>query len=123
MEAKPRPTFRVERHRNIAVIHAPAEMAGSQEDTLERAGTAALNPLRDDPPGGLVIDLSQVDYFGSIFLSFLIRCHTLAKKQGSRMAIAGASVRAQELLRLTALDTLWSFYPDHSAAVRALASA
>jgi anti-anti-sigma factor len=79
-----------------------------------------LAPLRADPAAGLVIDLSQVSYFGSVFLSFLLRCHMLVKKHGSEVVLAGASERARELLHLTALDTLWALYNTRAEAVEAL---
>jgi anti-anti-sigma factor len=80
-----------------------------------------LSPLKEDPPAGLVIDLSQVSYFGSVFLSFLLRCHMLAKKHGSEVVLAGASERTRELLHLTALDTLWALYNTRAEALAALA--
>jgi anti-anti-sigma factor len=98
-------------------------MATAPEDVLERTARMGLDALRTDPPRGMVVDLSQVDAFGSVFLAFLVRCHALAKKQGGRMAVAGPSPRARDLLRLTALDTLWDCYPNHTEAVRVLASA
>ena len=68
----------------------------------------------------MVIDLSQVNYFGSVFLSFLLRCHTRAKKQGSEIVLAGASERTRELLHLTALDTLCTLYDTREEAMEAL---
>ena len=81
-----------------------------------------LAPLKEDPPSGLVVDLSRVSYFGSVFLSFLLRCHMLAKKHGSEMVLAGPSDRTRELLHLTALDTLWAIYATRREALEALGS-
>ena len=50
----------------------------------------------------------------------MIRCHTLAKKNGGGVVVAGASVRASELLRLSALDTLWNLYKDQTEALQAV---
>ncbi|HEV3260674.1 MAG TPA: STAS domain-containing protein [Gemmataceae bacterium] len=120
-ETQPSPTIRVDRQDNIAVI-VPSAIETAREHMLEYASTAALAPLRADPPRGIVMDLSQVDNFGSLFLAFLIRCHALAKQQGIRMVVAGASARAHEVLHLTALDTLWDFYQDDTEALRAVGS-
>jgi anti-anti-sigma factor len=92
----------------------------ANEQTLERAGMAALAPLRDRPPEGLVVDLSQMNYFGSVFLAFLIRCHTLVKRHGGRMVLMGVSEAGREVLHLTALDTLWAIYRDRAEAFGAL---
>jgi anti-anti-sigma factor len=67
-----------------------------------------------------VFDLSKVDYVGSVFLSFLLRCHKRVKEHGSEVVVAGASAKARELLHMTALDTLWALYNTRKEAVAAL---
>src|SRR6516225_12380333 len=113
-------SFRVERHGDIAVVIPSPEVESMQDNLMQQAAEMVLAPLQDDPPGGLIIDLSQVKYFGSVFLSFLLRCHMLAKKHGSDVVLAGASERTRELLHLTALDTLWALYDTRAEAIEAL---
>ena len=79
-----------------------------------------VNSLKEDPPAGIVIDLSHVNYVGSVFVSFLLRCHMLAKKQGSEIVLCGASEPARELLHLLDLETVWALYPTRKEAVEAL---
>ncbi len=114
-------SFGVERHGDIAIIVPSPEVESMPENLIQQAAQLVLAPLRDDPPGGLVIDLSQVNYFGSVFLSFLLRCHMLAKKHGTEVVLAGTSARTRELLHLTALDTLWAIYNTRAEALEALA--
>ncbi len=114
-------SFRIERHGDIAVVIPSPEVESMHENLIQQAAQMVLGPLREDPPAGLVIDLSQVNYFGSVFLSFLLRCHMLAKKHGSEVVLAGASERTRELLHLTALDTLWAIYDTRAEALEALA--
>lgn len=114
------PPIRVERHGTIAILIPSPEAAALAERPLEQAATAALAPLEALPPAGIVMDLSRVDYFGSLFISFLIRCYKLAKQSGGRMVVAGASGRIHQLLRLAALDSLWPFHKDRAEAVQAL---
>jgi anti-anti-sigma factor len=116
-------SFRIERHGDIAVIIPSPEVESMHEHLIQQAAQMVLAPLREDPPAGIVIDLSQVSYFGSVFLSFLLRCHMLAKKQGSEVVLAGASERTRELLHLTALDTLWALYQTRAEALAALGGA
>ncbi len=113
-------SFRVERHGDIAVIIPSPEVESMQENLIEQAAQMVLAPLRQDPPAGLVIDLSQVKFFGSVFISFLLKCHMLVKKHGSDVVLAGASDRIRELLHLTALDTLWALYDTRAEALAAL---
>ena len=113
-------SFRVERHGDIAVVIPSPEVESMHENLMQQAAEMVLAPLQEDPPAGLIIDLSQVKYFGSVFLSFLLKCHMLAKKRGSDVVLAGASTRSRELLHLTALDTLWALYDTRAEAVEAL---
>jgi anti-sigma B factor antagonist len=110
----------IERHGDIAVIIPSPEVEKLAENLMEQAAQMVLAPLRADPPVGLIFDLSKVDYVGSVFLSFLLRCHKRVKEHGSEVVVAGASVRARELLHMTALDTLWALYADRAEAIAAL---
>ena len=120
-EALPSESFRVERHGDIAVIIPASEVESMPENLIQQAAEIVLAPLRKDPPAGLVIDLSDVRFFGSVFISFLLKCHMLVKKHGSEVVLAGASERIRELLHLTALDTLWAIYTTRAEALQALA--
>jgi anti-sigma B factor antagonist len=113
--------FRVDRHGDIAVIIPASEVESMPENLILQAAEIVLAPLRKDPPAGLVIDLSEVKFFGSVFISFLLKCHMLVKKHGSEVVLAGTSERIRELLHLTALDTLWAIYTTQAEAVAALA--
>ncbi len=112
--------FLIERHGDIAIITPSPEVEKMPENLMEQAAQMVLAPLRSDPPAGLIFDLSKVDYVGSVFLSFLLRCHKRVKEQGSEVVVAGASSRARELLHMTALDTLWALYSTRPEAIAAL---
>jgi len=112
--------FVIERHGDIAIITPSPAVERMPENLMEQAAQAVLAPLRNDPPAGLIFDLSKVDYVGSVFLSFLLRCHKRVKEQGSEVVVAGASPKAKELLHMTALDTLWALYNTRKEALAAL---
>jgi anti-anti-sigma factor len=105
----------------VAVIIPASEVESMPENLIQQAAEIVLAPLRKDPPAGLVIDLSEVKFFGSVFISFLLKCHMLVKKHGSEVVLAGASERIRELLHLTALDTLWALYQTRAEALQSLA--
>lgn len=119
-ESKQSQSFDIERHGDIAIITPSPEVEKMPESLMEQAAAMVLAPLRSDPPAGLVFDLSRVDYVGSLFLSFLLRCHKRVKEHGSEVVVAGASPRARELLHMTALDTLWALYDSRAEALTAL---
>jgi anti-anti-sigma factor len=89
---------------------------------MEEASKIVLESLKQDPPTGLIFDLSKVDYVGSVFLSFLLHCHKRVKGAGSdsEVVVAGASKKARELLHMTALDTIWPLYDKRADAIAAL---
>src|SRR5262249_12710283 len=97
-----------------------SEVERMPETLMEQAAQLVLAPLRSDPPAGLIFDLSKVEFVGSVFLSFLLRCHKRVKEHGSEVVVAGASAQARELLHMTALDTLWPLSPTPAEAVAAL---
>jgi anti-sigma B factor antagonist len=115
-------SFRIERHGEIAVVIPSARVEEMHETLIEQAARLVVQSLREDPPAGIVVDLSQVNYFGSVFVSFLLRCHALAKKSGSEIVLSGPSEPARELLHLLDLETLWAMYDTRNEAIAALSA-
>ena len=122
MAADSKKPFQIERHGEIAIITPSPDVEKMPDNLMEQAAQLVLAPLRAEPPTGLIFDLSQVDYVGSVFLSFLLRCHKRVKEHGSEVVVAGASAKAKELLHMTALDTLWALYNTRKDAVAALSA-
>ncbi len=112
--------FQVKRHGDVAVIVPSPEVEQLPDNLVQPAADLVLAPLREDPPSHLIVDLEGVLYFGSAFITFLLRCHLLIKKRGSELVLAGVSPRIRELLRTTALDTLWALYESRQEALDAL---
>src|SRR5437868_5624654 len=113
-------SFRIERHGEIAVVVPSAKVEEMHETLIEQAARLVIQSLREDPPSGIVIDLSQVNYFGSVFVSFLLRCHSLARKNASEIVLADPSDAARELMQLLDLETLWAIYDNRRDAIEAL---
>jgi anti-sigma B factor antagonist len=113
-------SFRIERHGEIAVVIPSSKVEELHETLIAQAAKIVVNSLKEDPPAGIVVDLSNVNYVGSVFVSFLLRCHMLAKKQGSEIVLAGASEPARELLHLLDLETIWAIYATRQEAINAL---
>ena len=113
-------SFQIERRGDLAVITPSPEVENMPENLIEQAAQMVLAPLKANPPGGLIVDLSKVSFFGSVFISFLLRCHMLVKKQGAELVLAGVSDRVRELLRITNLDILWALYATREEAMESL---
>lgn len=113
--------FRIEWHGNSVVV-IPAENVESMRwDLIEPAAEIILSPLKKSDVPMVVFDLSEVRFFGSVFLSLLLRCHKYVKERGGELVLCGASKMAKELLGVTALDTLWALYDTRQEALDAVA--
>ena len=114
--------FRLEWHGNTLILRPSGGIETLPWDLVESAAELVLEPLRAQDIPMVVVDLADVSYFGSVFLAFLLRCHKHLKSRGGELVVCGASEPAAELLRVTALDTIWAIYDTKEEAVDALSS-
>jgi anti-sigma B factor antagonist len=114
-------SFQLVWHGATVVIIPASDVEGLQWDLIEQAAEIVMDPLREQEVPMVVFDLTEVSYFGSVFLALLLRCHKLVKSRGGELVLCGASKLATELLRITALDTLWAIYDTQEEAIAALA--
>jgi anti-sigma B factor antagonist len=117
-----RDAFTIERRGDVTVISATPALESIAMGLEDQAAELIFEPIRRDPEPLIIFDLSEVDYFGSVFLGVLLRCWKLVQAKGGTMALAGVSSRAKELLHLTSLDFVWPIYADRREAVEALLS-
>ncbi len=114
--------FQLEWHGNAVVITPASNIEAMRWDLIEQAAEIVMAPLRSQEVPMVVFDLSDVSYFGSVFLALLLRCHKFVKSRGGELVLCGASKMASELLRVTALDTLWAIYDTREDALDAVAN-
>jgi anti-anti-sigma factor len=112
--------FMIERTGDLTVITATPGLERLEYGLEEQVADLILKPLRQQENPLIVVDLSRVDNFGSMFLALLIRCWKLAVSRGGTMALCGISDRARELLRITSLDMVWPLYESRKEAVESL---
>ena len=114
--------FRIERHGDVAVVVPSSEVENLQWELIEEASDLVLAPVSRLESPLVVFDLSEVEFFGSVFLSLLLRTWKSVYQNGGTMVLCGVSDQARELLKLTALDTLWAIYENRDEAMEALES-
>jgi anti-sigma B factor antagonist len=107
-------------HGNAVVITPASNVEAMNWELIEQAADIVMAPLKKHQSPMVVFDLSEVNYFGSVFLALLLRCHTAVKSRGGELVICGASKMARELLKITALDTLWAIYETRDEALEAV---
>ncbi|MFV0445211.1 MAG: STAS domain-containing protein [Planctomycetaceae bacterium] len=112
--------FQIEHHGRALVVIPSGSLESLQWQAVEHAAELVLAPLRDEKVPQVVFDLSQLNYFGSVFLALMLRCHKLVKSNGGKLVIACPSLSSKELLHVTALDTLWTIYDTRQAAIDAI---
>ncbi len=112
--------FQLEYHGNTVVIIPASNIESMKWDLIEPSAELVMTPLKNLEVPMVVFDLSDVGYFGSVFLALLLRCHKFVKSRGGELVICGASKMAQELMRVTALDTLWAIYESREDALDAV---
>lgn len=112
--------FQLEWHGNTVVIIPASNVESMRWDLIEQAAEIVMAPIREQEVPMVVFDLSEVSYFGSVFLALLLRCHKSVRSRGGELVLCGASKMAAELLRITALDTLWAIYDTRDEALQAL---
>jgi len=115
-------SFQLDFHGNVVVITPASNVESMNWELIEEAADTVMAPLRSSQSPMVVFDLGEVNYFGSVFLALLLRCHTAVKNRGGELVICGASKMARELLRVTALDTLWALYDTRDQAIEAVES-
>ena len=109
--------FQITRLGDILVVVPTPEIEQIPSNLIETAAQIVLAPLKARPATNVIVDLSRVKFFGSEFISFLLRCHVVVKKHDCELVLAGVSERIRELMRQTALDTLWAIYDNREQAL------
>ena len=112
--------FDFEWHGQTLVITPAKDVETLRWDLIEHAAEIVMAPIGRVAAPVVVVDLSRVNYFASVFLSLLLRCHKQAWSRGGELVLAGPTPAARELLRITALDTLWAIYDTRDEALEAV---
>lgn len=114
--------FTIEHHGDVIVIVATPALESLDPDLEDQVAEVLLAPLNHEIAPQVIFDLKDVNYFGSMFLTLLLRCWKLVSSRGGMMALAGVSPHARELLRVTSLDMIWPMYANRREAMEAMFS-
>lgn len=117
----PADDFQIEWHGNCVVVIPARNAEELRWELIDQAAEAILAPLAKSTAPMVLFDLSAIKYFGSVFLSLLLKCHKAVRTRGGEIVLCGPSEMARELLGVTALDTLWALYDTRQEALDALA--
>jgi len=108
-------------HHGEFVVISVSPVVESLDFTLgDILAETILNTLRTSEQPMVVVDLTGVELFGSMFLSVLLRCWKACVTRGGMMVLCGAGDRVRELLKIVRLDVLWPIYKTRDEAMTAL---
>ena len=113
-------SFELEWHGNIVVVVPAKSVESLNWDLVEQAADVIMEPMSTQEVPMVVVDLKDVGYFGSVFLALLLRCHKFLKRRGGQLVLCSANDVARELLKITALDTIWAIYDSRKEAMQAI---
>lgn len=115
------PMFVVEREGQVLVVTV-SEHAGSfsDVDATEEFG-ALLRSIEEPGLAGIVIDLKNLPWFGSLLLETFRNLWTRLRPRGQRLALCRVSEVGRDILRLARFDTLWPICESRDEAVRTVA--
>jgi len=97
--------FRFEWHGNTLVITPAANVEQMRWDLIEQAADIVMTPLVEQQAPIVIFDLGEVNYFGSVFLALLLRCHKYVRSRGGEMVLCGTSPGAVSYTHLRAHET------------------
>ncbi len=112
--------FTIERRGELMIVTASPALESVGAGFEDLAARLIIEPLKGEAEPVVLFDLSQVTYFGSVFLAVMIRCWKIVLARSGTMGLAGVSSHARELLHVTSLDQAWPIYADRREAIDAL---
>lgn len=115
------PTY--ERRGTVTCVRLGREFESLDETSLDEIREDMLDKAYKADPPRVLIDLSNVKFFGSSFIEVLFRIwNKVSKIEKGRFGICGLSAYCTEVLQITQLDTLWQLYPTFDEAVASMNS-
>ncbi|MEZ6054011.1 MAG: STAS domain-containing protein [Planctomycetaceae bacterium] len=115
-------TPQIELHDGVAVLQFGPGPHTIHEGDMVGLTDPMLEASNADPPR-MVVDLSQVEFFGSSFIELLFRMWKRLNERSGQFALAGLSPYCDEVLAVTNLNKLWPSYETTEEAVEAIRSA
>jgi anti-anti-sigma factor len=110
----------IEQRGLITVVHLGPEYGSLDVGTAEDLeGRLSHLAGKIDPPF-LLLDCWNTDYFGSLFISVLIRCYRTIRERDGRFVLCCLRLHLRRELNAMNLDVLWPTYGSLEEAVQSM---
>jgi len=104
----------------VTVLSFTQKNVNITEENVHDLGSDLLNEAAGADPPKVILDLGNVEFFGSSFIeSMFVVWKALSAKNG-RFAICQLHPYCETVLSVTNLTTVWEIYPTVDEAVAAL---
>lgn len=104
------------------IVEVSSAVEGLDHTSGDVLADMVLNVVREISQPMVIIDLTGVEIFGSMFLTVMLRCWKACVTRGGMMVLSGTGDRVRELLKIVRLDMLWPIYATRNEAMTALSS-
>ena len=98
-----------------------ARIDESHIEDARAALTSAADEALAEEPQRLLLDLSNVEFFGSSFIEVLFSTFRKLRDAGGRFAVCGCTTHCQEVMEITRLDSVWNVFRDRQHAAETTA--
>jgi anti-anti-sigma factor len=109
--------FKIEPEANILVVSPLADSCGFRYQQLHIEANNLQRKFETKAFGHLVIDLENLNYFGTELIGVMIRLARAVTNLGGRSAFCSASPRMLEVLESMRLTKLWPIFPNRVQAL------
>lgn len=112
---------KISRVENVTVLAIGPDFPALHDTALETLGADLLAATQEADPAWIVLDLTNIEFFGSSFIEILFRMWNRVQMAGDgKFAICGLSSYCKEVLTITHLDKLWTIVPTQEEAINHL---
>lgn len=115
--------FQVSQSGDVLIVLPTGDGSAFRYQDLQMEANAVRTHLARGTAKNLIIDLSQMDYFGSEFIGCLVTMAREVRNRRGKAFMCSASPQMLEVLKNMALFKLWPYHETRDAALAALAAA
>lgn len=100
--------FQIERDGSTVVLTPLVNLSDFLFESTDQETEALMASVSDPEVTAVVADLRHTNYFGTDFLSILLRLWRQIRERDGRLALCNVSASEREILSICQLNTLWT---------------
>jgi len=123
-----KPVFEFEQAGDVLIVVVHGPFMEFRDSEVREAYNEAYRRLHEPDTRHLLVDFSDLEYFGSTFVGILIRLAKKARGNKGEAALCHLSANMTDMLKTlmllenTKTDFYWVSHPNREAALKALAA-